>query len=250
MESASVMANDWQNYVGYIGGVRGTMDNDLGIDGIIGPDSEYGYMTVEDFSGFGNLYKYDLSHKSEKTKQWGLKATKYAIPVIGKKGDFKVWKGDTIEAVIKQYENGVAKGGDAETTFTSQDQADKYLKEKHGFLGTEIWHVTKLTDLGPVSKTAPPAQVTSPTITQAPAPTMIEAGQQAIEAGKTEQQVMAVEKALSPTTIGKNLTTAMWVGVGLVIVAIVGGVIYFGVKATPAGQAGSLMEGISRKLKR
>lgn len=215
-------------------GVRGILDNELGADGLTGPDiEEYGDMMVEDFSGFGNLYKYELTHKNK------LMATKYAIPVVGKKGDFKAWKGDSIENVIKQYENGIAKGGDAETTFQDITQADKHLKEKHGFLGTEIWHVTKLVDMGPVSKTAPPAQTTDKSIQKSAAPKQIESAQKAIDTGKTEQQIMAVEQAISPTEMGK---TVLYITVGLLVIGVVGGVAYVAYKLSPGGQAAGVMD--------
>lgn len=212
--------------------------------------SDYGALTGDDegsmmlATGFGNLYKYELSYKNT------LKATKYAIPVVGKKGDYKAWRGPTPETVISQYNSGVAKGGDTETTFTDITQADKYLKEAHGMLNSEIWHVTKLTDLGPVSKSAPPAQVTSPTITQAPPSDVVAKAQQAVEQGQTEQQIMAAEKAFSVTEFVKTGKNAIYIIAGVGAVVVIGGIIFFFARQSPAGQAGRAAGGIVKGIKR
>jgi len=213
-------------------------------------NSEYGALTGDDegtmmlASGFGNLYKYELSYKNN------LKATKYAIPVVGKKGDYKVWRGPTPETVISQYNSGVAKGGDAESTFQDIKQADKYLKEAHGMLNSEIWHVTKLTDLGPVSKSAPPAQVTSPTITKAAPSDIVSSAQQAVERGQTEQQIMAAEKAFSITEFVKTGKNAVYIIAGVGAVVVIGGIIFFFARQSPAGQAGQAAGGLLRGMKR
>ena len=231
----------------------GDWDKTLAEIGISGPEeqNEFGDQDqgMEEAgmvlsSGFGNLYKAELSYKNK------VMATKYAIPVVGKKGDYKVHKGDTPEAVIKLYQNGVAKGGDAETTFTDIKQADKYLEEGHGVLKQERWHVTKLWDLGPVSTSAPPAQVTSATITVAPASDVILTAQQAVEQGKTEQQVMAAEKAFSLTEFVKTGKNAIYIIAGVGVVIVIAGVAILVARQSPGGQAGEAAGGFIRGLKK
>jgi len=234
---ATPMMNDWDKTLAEIGISGPEEDNEFNSQDI---GMEEAGMVLS--SGFGNLYKAELSYKGK------VMATKYAIPVVGRKGDYKVWKGDTPEAVIKLFENGVAKGGDAETTFTDIKQADKYLEEGHGSFKQERWHVTKLWDLGPVSKGAPPAQVSSSTITQTPQAATITAAQQAIQQGQTEQQVMAAEKAFSITEFVKTGKNAIYIVAGVGVVIVIAGIAIFVASKSPAGQAGSAAGGVAGGL--
>jgi hypothetical protein len=202
-------------------------------------------------SGFGNLYQYQLSYKGT------VKATKYAIPVIGKKGDFKVQRGETPEDAVRDYQNGVAKGGDAETTFTDMASADKYLKEGHGTLNSQIWHVSKLVDLGPVSTTAPPVQqqITDTKSGSATAPTIdtktaAETAVQAVAQGQTAQQEAALKKAFQPTEILKGLGNMLYVIVGVGVVIVIGGVAYLFLRKSPAGQVGEAAGGLMRGMRK
>jgi len=225
-------------------------DKTLAEIGISGPEEENEFSSTDKgmeqagmvlSSGFGNLYKAELSYKNK------LMATRYAIPVINKKGNYKVLQGDTPEAAIKKYENAVAKEGDAETTFTDIKQADKYLEEGHGSFKQERWHVTKLTDLGPISKEAPPAQV-STNIPQTLSPALIDAASQAVEQGKTEQQEMALEKAFSFTEFVKTGKNTVYIIAGVGVVIVIAGIAIFIASKSPAGQAGSAAGGVAGGL--
>jgi hypothetical protein len=239
------MMDNWEKTLAEIGVSGPEEKNEFG-----NPDEGMEEAGMVLSSGFGNLYKYELSDWREKTKTWIPKATKYAIPVVGKKGDFKVFKGDTPEAALKNYQNGVAKGGDTETTFTDISQADKYLKESHGTLGTEIWHVTKLIDLGPVNPSAPPAQVSTPTIEKAPQTDIIQSAQQATEQGKTQQQVMALEKEFSFTEWAKTGKNAIYIIAGVGVVVVIAGVAIVLARSSPAGRVGEAAGGLLRGLRR
>jgi hypothetical protein len=234
---ATPMMNDWDKTLAEIGISGPEEDNEFGSQ-----DKEMEEAGMVLSSGFGNLYKYELSFKNK------VMETKYAIPVIGKDRKTKVWTGDTPESVIKQFEYGVAKGGDAETTFTDIKQADKYLEVGHGSFKQERWHVTKLWDLGPVSKSAPPAQVSTSTITQAPAPATITAAQQAVEQGQTEQQEMAMEKAFSFTEFVKTGKNTIYIIAGVGVVIVIAGIAIFIASKSPAGQAGSAAGGAAGGL--
>jgi len=231
--------------------MMGDWDKTLAEIGISGPeeDNEFGSQEqgMEEAgmvlsSGFGNLYKYELSYNKK------VMATKYAIPVIDKNRKTKAWTGDTPESVIKQFEYGVGKAGDTETTFTDIKQADKYLEVGHGAFKQERWHVTKLWDLGPISKGAPPAQVSTSTITQAPSPATITAAQQAVEQGQTEQQEMALEKAFSLTEFIKTGKNTIYIIAGVGVVIVIAGIAIFIASKSPAGQAGSAAGGVAGGL--
>lgn len=240
------MIRDWQSTLDEMG-ISGPKEDDAAD---FADKSEYGALTGDDVgtmmltSGFGNLYKYELSYKNK------VRATKYAIPVIDKNRKTKAWTGDTAESVIRQFEYGVEKAADTETTFTDMKQADKYLEEGHGSFKQERWHVTKLIDLGPVSKSAPPAQVTSPTIQQAPAPDLIQAAQEASEAGKTEQQIMAAAKAFSITEMLKTGKNAIYIIAGVGVVVVIAGVAIFLATRSPAGEAGRAAGGLLGGLRK
>ena len=246
--------------------MMGDWNREMSKMGLTGPDAEQEPEEQNEFgpmdagmdeagivlsSGFGNLYQYQLAYKGQ------VKATKYAIPVIGKKGDFKVQKGETPEDAVRDYQNGVAKGGDAETTFTDMASADKYLKEGHGALNSQVWHVSKLVDLGPVSKGAPPVQqtITDTKAGTATAPTIdtktaAATAAQAVAQGVSTQQEMAVAKAFSPTEVLKGLGNMLYVIVGVGVVIVIGGVAYFFLKKSPAGQAGEAAGGLMRGMRK
>lgn len=240
------MLRDWQSTLDAIG-ISGPKEDDAAD---FADSSDYGAMTGDEegtmmlASGFGNLYRYTLVYKDK------VRATKYAIPVVDKNRKTKAWKGDTPEQVIRQFEYGVAKAGDTETTFTSIKEADKYLEEGHGSFKQERWHVKDLFDLGPVSKSAPPAQVSSPEIKKEEGAEIIKASQAAVQAGETEQQIMAAEKAFSITEFVKTGKNAVYIIAGVGAVVVIGGLIFFFATRSPAGQAGEAAGGLFRGLRR
>lgn len=232
------MPDDWNDLLGYVGIRPVEEDNlfgDLDEYGLLTPEAglgydedDYGQMIVG--GGFGNLYRYELSYKKK------VRATKYAIPVIDKKRKMKAWRGDTPEQVIRQFEYGVAKAGDTETTFTSVKQADKYLEEGHGSFKQERWHVSKLTDLGPVSATAAPAQVSASDIQKEKGTEVVKAAQKASEAGKTEKEIMAMEKSFSPSEITKTGKNTIYIVAGVGAAVVIGAVVFlFYRHGTPVG---------------
>lgn len=246
------MIGSWQTTLDELG-ITGPKDGEEEEQGEMefGDGSDYGALTNDDIgsmilaSGFGNLYKYEVSYKGK------VKATKYAIPVIDKNRKIKAWRGDTPEKVIRDFEYGVEKAGDTETTFTDLKQADKYLEEGHGSFKQQRWHVTKLWDLGPVSKRAPPAQVSSPEIQKVTGgEDIVAAAQKAATAGETAKEIAAMEKALSPTEWLKTGKNAVYIIAGVGAVVVVGGIIIFLARRSPAGQAGEAAGGLISGLRR
>lgn len=240
------MMRDWQSTLDAMG-ISGPKEED---PAEFSDASDYGALTGDDegsvmlASGFGNLYRYTLVYKDK------VRATKYAIPVIDKNRKTKAWRGDTPEQVIRQFEYGVGKAGDTETTFTSIKEADKYLEEGHGSFKQERWHVKDLIDLGPVSKSKPPAQVSSPEIKKEEGSEIIQASQQAVEQGQTEQQIMAAEKAFSITEFVKTGKNAIYIIAGVGVVVVIAGIGIFLATKSPAGQAGEAAGGLLKGLRR
>jgi hypothetical protein len=233
--------------------MMGDWNRTLGEMGISGPEEENEFNSQDKgmdeagmilSSGFGNLYIAEMSYKGK------VRRTKYAIPVIDKNRKTKAWEGDTPEQVIRQFEYGVEKAGDTETTFTSMKEADKYLEEGHGSLKQERWHVSKLTDLGPIIKGAPPAQVSSPDIQKQEGSSIITAAQQASAAGETEQQTAALEKAFSITEFVKTGKNTIYIIAGVGVVVVIAGIGIFLATKSPAGQAGEATGGLLRGMRR
>lgn len=200
---------------------------DLDEYGLLPPEAEsdYGQMMVGD--GFGNLYYYELHDKKNR-----VRAKKYAIPVTGgKKGDFKFFVGETAEQAMTKYNKG-RESGDVETT-SDIVKADSKLKEKHGTLGTDIWHVKVWKDLGPIETAAPSSGPSKETVKKAKA---------AVESAESEKELLAVEKAVSPTEILKTGKNAIYIAAGVGVVVVVAGVAYIIFsRGTPTGRlAGAL----------
>lgn len=219
------MADEWNELLGDVGFEAIGEDDlfgDLDEYGLLPPEADMGYGQMMVGDGFGNLYYYELHDKKGR-----VRAKKYAVPVTGgKKGDFKFFVGETAEQAIAKFVKGQA-SGDIETT-SDIVKADTKLKEKHGTLGTDIWHVKVWKDLGPIDVAAPPSK--------GPSKQTAAEAKKAIEAAESEKELIAVEKAFSPSEIlatGKN-TIYIIAGVGVVVV--VGALAYvFYRHGTPIG---------------
>lgn len=227
------MPDDWNSIMGDIGFEAIGDENlfgDLDEYGLLPPEADINYGQMMVGGGFGNLYYYELHNKKGQ-----LKAKKYAVPVVGgKKGDFKFFVGETAEQAIAKYAKG-REYGDVETT-SDITKADGKLKEKHGTLGTDIWHVKVWKDLGPIEVTAAPSK--------GPGKKTIEEASAAVESASTEKELLAVEKAASASEILKTGKNTVYIIAGVGAAVVIGTVIIiFARHGTPTGRVAGLLAG-------
>jgi len=221
------MPDDWNDTLLNIGFAEVDEDDifgDLDEYGLLPPEAdggdERGQMMVG--GGFGNLYYYELHDKKKR-----VRAKKYAIPVTGgKRGDFKFFVGETAEQAMVKYRKGRA-SGDVETV-SDIVKADTKLKEAHGTMNTDIWHVKVWKSLGPVEAKAPPSQ--------RPSATTVAEAAAALEAAEEEKELLAIEKAFSPSEILKEGKNVVYIVVGIGVVAVIGTVAFLVYRhGTPTG---------------